>query len=159
MAQVLTTELTASLRYVALWTDSTTVLTWLQSDTRRFKVFVRTRVAEIQELTDWAAWRYVDSANNLADDITRGRHLSHLGEWSHWCRGPPFPHEPPDQWTETPHLLPLNDEEPRKPFTCLHVITPCSPPLPEADQFQTFKDLLKATAQVLREPADAPLTA
>lgn len=85
MAQVLTTELTASLRYVALWTDSTTVLTWLQSDTRRFKVFVGTRVAEIQELTDWAAWRYVDSANNLADDITRGRHLSHLGEWSHWC--------------------------------------------------------------------------
>lgn len=41
MAQVLTTELTALLRHVALWTDSITVLTWLQSDTCRFKSLCR----------------------------------------------------------------------------------------------------------------------
>lgn len=50
-----------------------TVLTWLQSDSCRFKVFVGTRVAEIQELTNDQTWRYVDSTNNPADDITRER--------------------------------------------------------------------------------------
>lgn len=42
------------------WSDSTTVLTWLQSDSCQFKVFVGTRVAEIQDLTDHDAWHYVE---------------------------------------------------------------------------------------------------
>lgn len=40
LASVLTTELTLPLRHVILWTDSTTVLTWLCSDSCRFKVFL-----------------------------------------------------------------------------------------------------------------------
>ncbi|KAA8591960.1 hypothetical protein FQN60_017334 [Etheostoma spectabile] len=43
-----------------------------------FKVFVGTRVAEIQELTDLKSWRYVDSARNPADDLTRGKSLKDL---------------------------------------------------------------------------------
>lgn len=60
LAALLKRKLTLVLNDVVLWTDSTTVLTWLQSDSCRFKVFVGTRVAEIQELTEAQAWRYVD---------------------------------------------------------------------------------------------------
>ena len=49
-----------------------TVLTWLQSNSCRFKVFVGTRIAEVQELTGSDTWRYVNSEANPADDLTRG---------------------------------------------------------------------------------------
>lgn len=75
LASLLQSELTVTIRDVILWTDSTTVLTWITSDSCRYKVFVGTRVAEVQELTDVRAWRYVDSGNNPADDITRGKKL------------------------------------------------------------------------------------
>ncbi|KAI2646026.1 hypothetical protein H4Q32_024548 [Labeo rohita] len=73
LAQFLRQELTIAIETVTLWTDSTTVLNWLQSESCRYKVFIGTRVAEIQELTEPHSWRYVDSSNNPADDITRGR--------------------------------------------------------------------------------------
>ena len=79
VSKVLSTEPLLPIHQVVLWSDSTTVLSWLQSDTFRFKVFIGTRVAEIQDLTDQEAWRYVDSAQNSADDITRGKRLSELG--------------------------------------------------------------------------------
>ncbi len=47
LAKVLKTELTLPLSNVTLWSDSTTVLTWILSDSCRFKVFVGTRVAEV----------------------------------------------------------------------------------------------------------------
>lgn len=54
LASLLTRELTLPLSRVVMWTDSTTVLTWIESDSCHFKVFVGTRIAEIQELTDMA---------------------------------------------------------------------------------------------------------
>lgn len=42
-----------------------TVLTCIQSESCRYKVFFGTRVAEIQELTELHSWRYVDFLNNL----------------------------------------------------------------------------------------------
>lgn len=37
-----------------------------------------TLVAEIQNLTEVSSWRDVDSANNPADDIRRGKTLKEL---------------------------------------------------------------------------------
>lgn len=75
---------------IHLWSDSTTVLTWIQSDLCHFKVFQGTRIAEIQELTDSQDWRYVDSLNNPADDVTSGQMLQEFMEDSRWFKGPPF---------------------------------------------------------------------
>ncbi len=61
LAKVLKTELTLPIHSITLWSDSTTVLNWLLSQSCRFKVFVGTRVAEIQELTESDTWRYVPS--------------------------------------------------------------------------------------------------
>lgn len=47
-----------------------------------FKVFVGTRIAEIQDLTD--------SENNPTDDITCGKHLQALSATSRWFQGPDF---------------------------------------------------------------------
>ena len=42
-----------------------TVLTWLQSESCKYKVFVGTRVAEVQEWSDAGTWRYVESADDI----------------------------------------------------------------------------------------------
>lgn len=59
LAQVLRRELMLNINQMILWSDSTTMLTWLKLESCRFKVFVSTCVAEIQELTDGYVWRYV----------------------------------------------------------------------------------------------------
>ena len=70
LAHLLLEEFTLTVQQVTLWSDSTTVLNWLHSDSCCYKVFVGTRVAEIQTLTDGQNWRYVNTRDNPADDIT-----------------------------------------------------------------------------------------
>ncbi|KAL0203752.1 hypothetical protein M9458_001770, partial [Cirrhinus mrigala] len=92
LAKLLKSELSVPIRQVTLWSDSTTVLAWIQADS----------VAEIQELTDPKDWRYVDSKSNPADDITRGK--------TRWSQGPSFLLLLPDQWPQS-LLLPLPTED------------------------------------------------
>lgn len=110
LVQLLQKELTIRINKTILWSDSTTVLTWLRSESYHFKVFVGTRVAEIQELTDPSAWRYVDLARNPADDITRGKTLKDLARPNFWSQGSPFLLLNSDEWpvTSTAEL----DEDP-----------------------------------------------
>lgn len=78
------------------------MLQWLRSESYRYKVFVGTRIVEIQTLSKVASWKYVDSARNPADDITRGLRLADLTHPHRWVSGPDFLHQPPDQWPIMP---------------------------------------------------------
>lgn len=55
-----------------LWTDSTTVLRWINSNEPRLPVFTANRVSEILESTEARQWRYVPTGHNPADDVSRG---------------------------------------------------------------------------------------
>ncbi|XP_073769332.1 uncharacterized protein [Danio rerio] len=160
LAHLLQRELTLNIERITLWTDSTTVLTWIHSDSCRFKVFVGTRVAEIQDLTDSTNWHYVDSLNNPADDITRGKTLLELTGENRWVKGPPFLWLSPKYWPNIPVGPKEEDsEELRKPASCLNIATnTLNPGYPDPKDFHCFNDLLKATAQYLHgaAPSDSP---
>ncbi|XP_011858176.1 PREDICTED: uncharacterized protein LOC105555744 [Vollenhovia emeryi] len=55
-----------------MWTDSLVTLSWIRSHASRWKDFVRNRVAQIQELTPAAHWRYIPGTSNPADCASRG---------------------------------------------------------------------------------------
>ncbi len=156
LAKVLKTELTLPIYSVTLWSDYTTVLNWLLSSSCRFKVFVGTRVAEIQELTEFDKWKYVLTKENPADDITKGKSLRDIAQESRWNKGPKFLRQTTDHWPEIPSLTSLNqDGELRKSFFCGLSIS--SPPIPDPQKYQTLPELLKAYIQQVNGTAtDTP---
>lgn len=153
VANILQEELTVDINRIILWSDSSTVLQWLKSDSCRYKVFVGTRVAEIQSLTNINSWRYVDSANNPADVITRGQTLNSLTPPCHWINGPPFLYQPDSCWPTLPADEPEPVTELKKSVICLHVLTCPDTTLPDVNQFSTWAELLKATVTSLHGAA------
>ncbi|XP_065118880.2 uncharacterized protein [Paramisgurnus dabryanus] len=151
LAKVLRTELTLPIQSITLWSDSTTVLNWLLSQSCRFKVFVGTRVAEIQELTESDTWRYVPSQDNPADDITKGRSIRDIGSESRWYSGPKFLSQTSHSWPEMLSLTTTNhDNELRKSAFC--GLTTSTVPTPDLQQYSTYTDLLKAYIQHANTP-------
>ncbi|KAI3376264.1 hypothetical protein L3Q82_016772, partial [Scortum barcoo] len=144
LASALQSELTLPIRKIILWSDSTTVLHWIRSESCHYKVFVGTRVAEIQSLTDVSNWRYVDTMNNPADDITRGKTLKELSQPHRWHQGPAFLRHTEDHWPTNPSSCPEADDcELKKSSFCGHVTVDSCPQLPEA-QLESFPEEVKA---------------
>lgn len=158
LAKVLKAELTLPLSSVILWSDSTTVLTWLLSDSCRFKVFVGTRVAEIQDLTESDTWRYVQSSNNPADAITRGKSPSDLTKDSKWNQGPAFLRQTLTSWPEMPSLAHVTQDSELKRSTFCGLVTSALS-LPDPHQFHTFSGYLKALIKSSDENSPSNATA
>ena len=71
-----------------MWTDSTTVLQWLNSTSKQ-PIFVANRVCKILEHTSVDEWNHIASSDNPADAGTRGMSAEVL-QSSSWVRGPDF---------------------------------------------------------------------
>ncbi|XP_042069251.1 uncharacterized protein LOC121812105 [Haplochromis burtoni] len=155
LSRLLKNELTLDIKRIVLWSDSTTVLTWLRSQSCHFKVFVGTRVAEIQELTHSHTWRYVDSAQNPADDITRGKSLLELTRPNRWSQGPPFLLLGPEQWPPEPSgtlAEPPGPSELRKETFC-GFSTTFDPATSNFSKYDTWTQLLEAAITQLHGAA------
>ncbi|GFW36035.1 integrase catalytic domain-containing protein [Trichonephila clavipes] len=56
-----------------IWpTDSAIAIAWIKTPVNQIKTFVGNRVSKIQTLTENFKWRYIPSAQNPADIISRG---------------------------------------------------------------------------------------
>ncbi len=152
---MLADELTLPIPSTVLWTDSTTVLQWLKSESCHYRVFVGNRIAEIQELTNPCSWHYIGSADNPSNDLTKGRSLSYLVSQNRWCRGPPFLLLDPREWpvlsTSEPNV---NPAELRKSTFCGVVTSPTTSSHPGKWSYPTWIDLLDATARDLQGESD-----
>ncbi|XP_056631415.1 uncharacterized protein LOC130441655 [Diorhabda sublineata] len=87
-AALLATNLTAKLMEaftcrisnIFYYTDSTIVLSWLNTEPALLKTFVAHRVADIQRKSKIENWQHVKSEHNAADIISRGSLPSQLLE-------------------------------------------------------------------------------
>ncbi len=148
LAKLVRNEMTLSISQTIIWTDSLTVLEWIQSDSCRYKVFVGTRVSEIQELSDHRSWRYVNTQDNPADDITRGKSLQSLAEPNRWSQGPPFLKQGQEHWPKKPELTQSKGVSELKglPCYCLTAVNTASN-LPDSTKFNSWCELVEATRQ------------
>ena len=91
------TELDVRIGKIYHWTDSSTVLQWLQAAHKKKQVFVANRAAELLENSSMDQWRHVKGVENPADIGTRGMSIEGLKE-SVWLHGPIWLQRRGDKW-------------------------------------------------------------
>ncbi|XP_065208537.1 uncharacterized protein LOC135837249 [Planococcus citri] len=72
------------------FSDSTVALCWLSKPPDVWKTFVSNRVKDVTKVIPFHQWAYVKSAENPADDATRGLEVPDFIKNSHWFDGPDF---------------------------------------------------------------------
>ena len=79
------------------WTNSSTVLQWLQAAHKKQQAFVANRAAEILENSSMDQWRPVKGVENPANIGTRGMSIKCLKE-SVWLNGPAWLQADEEKW-------------------------------------------------------------
>ena len=98
LRNTLVSQLKIPSRRSVFWSDSSTVLCYLNNENKRFKPFVSNRVSEILETSEPSQWRYVPSELNTADYCTRGLPTAALTSDHPWFSGPEFLLQEEDKW-------------------------------------------------------------
>lgn len=84
------------------WTDSTIVLSWINSAPNTLETFVGNRVTQIQEITNVTDWRHIPSKLNPADILSRGCRAEEIQKNGLWTCGPPFLEHIDCEWPINP---------------------------------------------------------
>ncbi|XP_064638288.1 uncharacterized protein LOC135494306 [Lineus longissimus] len=98
---------------VHLWSDSQIVLHWVKSESLSLKQFVGVCVAEILSTWDPSLWKYVPTALNPADDLTRGLRPDEMT--GRWIEGPDFLKRGEMHWPDQTSLKLADVDSEKKP--------------------------------------------
>lgn len=116
---MLKAEFNFQLEDSVIWTDSTSVLKYINNEDRRFHTFVANKISTIRETSEPSQWRHVGSKDNPADDSLRGMKVSDFLKNSRWIEGPEFLWRHEEDWPKTvlDVTVDSNDEEVKKEAT------------------------------------------
>ncbi|XP_055604615.1 uncharacterized protein LOC129752854 [Uranotaenia lowii] len=96
------------------WTDSTTVLRWLQGVPATWNTYVANRVSAVQTLTENCFWNHVPGEQNPADLISRGIQPAEIQNNSLWWHGPDWLSCSSDKWPKSGSFTADGEDEERK---------------------------------------------
>ncbi|KAM8861775.1 uncharacterized protein ACB058_008484 isoform 2-T2 [Synchiropus picturatus] len=152
--KMLQCELQLKLEESRFWTDSMTVLKYIENDAARYKTFVANRVSFIREVTKTSQWKYVSTADNPADQASRGLSAEGLLHSKNWIQGPKFLLLPESEWPQRPDQ-PMNQEEDAElkksaQVSLIQVDEPMDPMTQFVHHFSCWYKLKKATAWLMR---------
>ena len=136
------------------WTDSKTVLGYINNDARRFHVFVGNRVQEIREQSSPNQWHYVETKSNPADIASRGAGAQELIDNPLWWNGPEFLWNPCKDWdsvNDNPSIPPDDPEVKKVSARATQIQDPKLPSVLERlTHFSSWYRAKKAIAVFLR---------
>ena len=93
LAKLMTTTrqtLDVPIEDVYAYSDSTTVLAWLDGQTKRYCIYSANRIAATVNLIPTRCWRHVPTLQNPADAASRGLTAKELRNHHLWWHGPPW---------------------------------------------------------------------
>lgn len=141
-------ELELEFKKIFYWTDSTTVLQWIQSK-NQLKPFIAERVSEILDKTANGIWMWIPTKFNVADQGTRDLPLTFHKE-SSWFNGPEFLQSPEELWKTLlyANVHPIEVGESSENICCVLTEEKKFDYLPDIEKFSEFYKLLRITAWV-----------
>ena len=138
--------------HIYFWTDSTTVLKYINNEAARFHVFVANRIAIIRDGSSINQWRWVPSEENPADLLSRGCDVNTLLRHTAWRHGPRFLQESEEMWPQLPKQA-VNSRDPEIKVNTT-TVTPCddiqSPIQKLAAYYSSWQRLKRAVAWIRR---------
>ncbi|XP_055623227.1 uncharacterized protein LOC129766665 [Toxorhynchites rutilus septentrionalis] len=129
------------------WSDSSTVLSWIGSDQRRYRPFVAFRINEILTESDEKEWHWVPTRLNVADEGTKWTKIPDLSQHGRWFKGPEFLYKEEAFWPQQNQHLSETTEDLRVVHVHKHLITE---PLVDFSRFSRWERLLGALRYVYR---------
>ena len=102
-------ELDLKVDEVHFWTDSVSTLRYIHNTTSRFQTFVANRLSIIHDGSKPDQWKYVPSAQNPADALSRGQSAREFLH-SSWTSGPAFLGASTDEWPEQTYVAQSTDD-------------------------------------------------
>ncbi|XP_075162954.1 uncharacterized protein LOC142235578 [Haematobia irritans] len=139
---------------VNFWSDSTTVLTWIKTQSSQLPVYEANRVSQIQRLTNISEWRYVSSTDNPADCATRGLLPKDLKACNIWWQGPNWLTENEETWPVNKfksNMQPAAIKPTVYSFATTKLTKPSSSEYPDLLlRYSSFNKLQRVTAYILR---------
>ena len=87
------------------WTDSTSVLRYVNNEDKGFHTFLANRIAIIRDGSDPNQWRYVSGESNPGDDLSRGLSAEILLDRERWIKGAQFLWMRMEVWPRNPTML------------------------------------------------------
>ncbi|XP_062711297.1 uncharacterized protein LOC134289465 [Aedes albopictus] len=147
LANSIQQSLTIKVNRRFFWTDSTDVISWLQSDHRRYSQFVAFRVSEILETSDVREWQWIQTKQNVADEGTKWKRVPDMSGSSRWLNGPDFLGKPEAEWPIKHQTSGATVEELR-PHLLVHLVS--SEAIIDPHRFSKWTELLRRMAYVFR---------
>ncbi|BES96807.1 Retrotransposon protein [Nesidiocoris tenuis] len=152
------------------FTDSTIVLSWLNTPTYKLKTFVANRVALIQDETPTSTWAHVLSEDNPSDCNSRGLLPNQMIHHPLWWSGPSWLSEPISMWPSSDVQLISDPPELKSdvPLTALVGTSKATCDTSWMDRFSSFYRLVLFVGTLRRfihnrrfptSPQSGPLTA
>lgn len=98
LKQVLNEELDYKIDEEIFWTDSCTVLHYLNNNDKQYTRFVANRIGFILNNSHKQQWRFVPGTKNIADHISRGLSIPKFVSLQNWKTGPDFLWKTTEHW-------------------------------------------------------------
>lgn len=148
LVKSITEEIELTIEETYYWSDSKTVICWIQSDARNFKQFVSVRIGEILESTEARNWRWIPTKENVADDATKWKDLEFFDFQARWFQGPPFLKTEEVNWPAMKLHTENLDKSTLEFVGVLRTID--NSHLPDVCRFSNYMRLIRSTAWILK---------
>ncbi|XP_062558258.1 uncharacterized protein LOC134223135 [Armigeres subalbatus] len=146
MADSISTSHTYDIVSIHLWSDSSTVLAWINSDHRKYNKFVGVRVGEILSMTKMNQWRWLPTKKNPADEATKWGSGPNFDSKGRWFCGPSFLYLSEAEWPQNNNSMSTGEEAIN--VSNVHHTIPSSSI--EFQRFSKWERLLRTQAYVTR---------
>ena len=153
LAKLMTTTrqtLDIPMEKIFAYSDSTTVIAWLDGTPKRYTIYKANRIATTVELIPTRSWRYVPTKENPADPASRGTTAAELKCHNLWWHGPAWLVSQPIRFPKQPNEEEIKKlkEEGLRPLPC-NVKTIIDDKFVEL-RFNSFNKMLRVICRIRR---------